>query len=209
MKRSEPFSPRSKKSFQRPVNHKEVHQRILIVCEGTKTEPQYFKQFRVPGLKIQVEGTGKNTVSLVEHALQYRKDHEEENYDQVWCVFDKDDFPVADFEKAIRLARKNKMCVAYSNQAFELWYILHFEYLNTSMDQKSYIKKLNDYLETEYKKNDDHMYHRLRCKSDIAIKNAERLMKEYHPSHPGSNDPSTTVYELVKVLLNDSKLSSN
>ena len=33
-------------------------------------------------------------------------------------------------------------------------------------------------------------------------------MKEYHPSHPGSNDPSTTVYELVKVLLNDSKLSS-
>jgi hypothetical protein len=160
-------------------------------------------------LKIQVEGTGKNTVSLVEHALQYRKDHEEENYDQVWCVFDKDDFPVADFEKAIRLARKNKMRVAYSNQAFELWYILHFEYLNTSMDRKSYIKKLSDYLETEYKKNDDRMYHRLRCKSDIAIKNAERLMKEYHPSHPGSNDPSTTVYELVKVLLNDSKLSSN
>jgi hypothetical protein len=77
------------------------------------------------------------------------------------------------------------------------------------MDRKSYIKKLSDYLETEYKKNDDRMYHRLRCKSDIAIKNAERLMKEYHPSHPGSNDPSTTVYELVKVLLNDSKLSSN
>lgn len=207
MKNNNQFSKRSKNSFQRTIDRKEIHQKILILCEGTKTEPQYFKQFKVPRLKVK--GTRKNTVSLVEYAIKYRKDHEEENYDQVWCVFDKDDFPVADFEKAIRLARKNKMRVAYSNQAFELWYILHFEYLNTSMDRKSYIKKLNDYLETEYKKNDDRMYHRLRCKSDIAIKNAERLMKEYHPSHPGSNDPSTTVYELVKVLLNDSKLSSN
>ena len=139
MKRSETFSPRSKNLFKGRLNHKEVHQRILIICEGTKTEPQYFKQFRF-GIENSGRRDRENTVSLVEHALQYRKDHEEENYDQVWCVFDKDDFPVADFEKAIRLARKNKMCVAYSNQAFELWYILHFEYSNTSMDRKSYIK---------------------------------------------------------------------
>jgi len=58
-----------------------------------------------------------NTLSLVNKALELRKEGE---YDQVWCVFDKEDFPIDQFENIIHRANENGMQVAYSNQAFEL-----------------------------------------------------------------------------------------
>ena len=42
------------------------HQSFLIVCEGEKTEPNYFKAFRVKSAQVVVEGTGCNTISLVD-----------------------------------------------------------------------------------------------------------------------------------------------
>ena len=51
----------------------------------------------------------------------------EKHYDQIWCVFDKDDFSDNDFNYAIHLANKLNFYTAYSNQAFEYWLILHFD----------------------------------------------------------------------------------
>lgn len=48
------------------------------------------------------------------------------HYEQVWCVFDKDDFPARDFNSAVAMAAANNIKVGYSNQAFEYWLILHF-----------------------------------------------------------------------------------
>ena len=191
------FIPRKRAYMERQHDQVEVRQRFLIVCEGKKTEPQYFERFRVPGLVVKVEGVGMNTLRLVDEAMRIRNDDE---YDQVWCVFDKDDFPIENFENAIQQAIDNDMHVAYSNQAFELWYVLHFEYLNSAIDRKTYMKKLNDYLGFEYKKNDPNIYQVLHCKIDTAIRNSERLIQEYHPSRPGTDDPSTTVYQLVISL---------
>ena len=203
MPRNNPqFIPRKRSYTDRVADAVEVRQRFLIVCEGKKTEPQYFKQFRATGLVVEVDGVGKNTLGLVEEAKKRRMDDE---YDQVWCVFDKDDFPIENFEKAIQKAHENNIHVAYSNQAFELWYVLHFEYLNSAIDRKAYMKKLNNYLGFEYKKNNPDTYQILLCKIDVAIKNAERLMQEYHPSHPGKDDPSTNVYQLVIALREQAK----
>jgi hypothetical protein len=203
MKANRPqFAKRQRSYMERPVDATEIRQRFLIVCEGAKTEPLYFEQFRVPGLVVDVEGTGMNTLRLVEEAMRLRT---EDDYDQVWCVFDKDEFPIDHFENAIQRAGNNGIRVAYCNQAFELWYLLHFEYLQTAIDRKSYMKKLDEYLGFEYKKNDPRIYHVLRCKIDIAIRNAKHLMKEYRFSHPGKDDPSTTVHKLVIALLEQSK----
>lgn len=188
--------------MERQHDQFEVRQRILIVCEGKKTEPQYFERFRVPGLVVKIEGIGMNTLKLVDQAIKIRG---EDEYDQVWCVFDKDDFPIKNFENAIQRALDNDMHVAYSNQAFELWYVLHFEYLNSAIDRKIYMKKLSDHLGYEYKKNDPNIYQVLYCKIDTAIRNSERLIQEYHPSHPGIDDPSTTVYQLVNTLREQAK----
>ena len=196
------FAARSRNYMQRTVDAVETRQRFLIVCEGSKTEPNYFKQFRVPTLIIQVEGTGMNTLSLVNEALRLREAGE---YDQVWCVFDKDDFPIDQFENAIQRATDNGMRVAYSNQSFELWYVLHFEYLHAAMDRKAYMRKLNGHLGSEYKKNDPNMYRNLNRKKDDAIRNAQRLLKEYQPCHPGIDDPCTTVHELVIALQEQAK----
>jgi hypothetical protein len=96
---------------------------ILIVCEGSKTEPNYFRSFpenpRVYD-EIDIQGTGYNTVSLVQKAIQLkdeaRKNHKP--YQEVRCVFDRDSFPWESFNEAIALAKREKIRCAYSIEAF-------------------------------------------------------------------------------------------
>lgn len=183
----------------RKVNTREVRQRFLIVCEGEKTEPNYFRSFRVPKdvFEIDVRGFGENPSRLVKIAKQLS---EQEDYDQVWCVFDRDDFPKEDFNNAIKNARDKGIQVAYSNEAFELWYLLHFEFLSTGIPRKDYIKKLKSLLGHKYQKNSDTIYEELFEKQSTAIKNATTLLKQYNPHNPVDDNPSTTVHLLVQEL---------
>ena len=130
-------------------------------------------------------------------AIQLRQ---EESYDQVWCVFDKDDCPADDFNGAIQKAKNNHVRMAYSNQAFELWYLLHFHYYNTAVSRQDYANKLSALLGKAYKKNDPDMHQLLASRQQAALQNATRLMAEYADLNPSTNDPSTTVHELVKAL---------
>ncbi|MEI7990503.1 MAG: RloB family protein [Chloroflexota bacterium] len=196
------FQSRKRSHKERGVDVTAIRQRFLIVCEGTKTEVNYFRRFHAPGLVIQVEGTGMNTLNVVDEALRLSQ---EEEYDQVWCVFDKDDFALDRFENAIHRAGQKGFYVAYSNQSFELWFVLHFEYLNTAINRSGYMKKLDNHLRFKYDKKNTEMYQILKCKIETAIQNAERLLKNYDKAHSGQNDPSTTVHELVKILLEQGK----
>jgi len=195
---------RKEKSFRgyssRKVNTKEVKQRFLIVCEGAKTEPNYFKNFRVPKTVIDVKGVGENPSRLVQSAIDLNAEADEE-YDQVWCVFDRDDWPPQDFNSAIYKAESHNLKVAYSNEAFELWYVLHFEFLNTGIPRDDYIKKMTKLLGKKYQKNSDTIYDDLRNRQVNAIRNAEKLLASYNPLNPGQDNPSTTVHLLVKELI--------
>jgi hypothetical protein len=188
--------------MQRPVNKQPVRQTFLIVCEGAKTEPNYFQSFRAPRVVIQVEGLGMNTVSLVQEAIKLR---EQDDYDQTWCVFDKDDFPDQNFNEAIALCKKNKIDVAYSNQSFELWYLLHFDYMHAAITRPDYMKILDERLGHKYEKNSTTIYNELQDRQTVAIKYAQNLLDEYRPSRPARDDPSTTVHLLVEQLVNYSK----
>lgn len=83
---------------------------ILIVCEGEKTEPNYFRAFSrlISSVKVKVEGCGMNTLSLVKKTWEISQKARKngENYDQVWCVFDKDNNPLDHFKAACKLAEK-------------------------------------------------------------------------------------------------------
>lgn len=176
---------------------------ILIVCEGTKTEPNYFNGFRLPN--VDTIGIGGDPVTVVQRAIQISKDaRKKENkiYDQVWCVFDRDSFPIQRFKEAFLHADHNNIHVAYSNEAFELWYILHFEYLNTGITRQTYISKLTTHLGRKYNKNDPKIYEDLLLlgNQSLASRYAQKLLDAYPGEHPEAIKPSTTVHNLVKVL---------
>ena len=92
------------------------------------------------------------------------------------------------------------LCVSPTNEAFELWYLLHFEFLNTGISRKNYIDKLNILLNKKYKKNSDTIYEEIEHLQSTAIKRAKNLLNQYEPSNPECDNPSTTVYRLVEEL---------
>jgi len=183
--------------LKRRKDFRSTRVRFLIVCEGAKTEPKYFKRFRVPRDVIDVIGVGANTVSLVEKAIELKSKN---SYEQVWCVFDRDSFPVQNFNNALALAGRNKIKVAYSNEALELWYILHFNYHDGATSRDQYKQILSQRLGFEYEKNDPHMYDFLFSKQGDAIRNATNLLNSYVNHTPASDNPSTTVHILVQEL---------
>lgn len=180
---------------------------FLIVCEGEKTEPNYFKSFPVDTnvIKLDIKGEGKNTKSLVEKAIELKNDSEFDETDRFWCVFDRDNNPknpndAQNLNAAINIAQNNGIKVAYSNDAFELWYLLHFHYYNAAISRKDYQNMLTKLLGHKYEKNSDTIYEELKDKQQDAIKHAKRLLQEYDRPNPETDNPSTTVHLLVEEL---------
>ena len=79
---------------------------ILIVCEGERTEPDYFKGFaeacRNPRIQVRIAPEHGVPLTLVTNAKGYKNGAEaaakkegDQNlaYDSVWCVFDVDEHP--------------------------------------------------------------------------------------------------------------------
>jgi hypothetical protein len=179
--------------------------KILVVCEGEKTEPNYFRKFEAnPEVfdGIDVQGTGHNTVSLIKKAIEIRDEaiRRKEPYIETWCVFDRDDFPVESFINAIRLAEQNKIKCAYSIEAFEIWYMLHFNFYDTAFSRHQYGEKLSELLEKPYLKNDREIYQMLNKRQGKAIKNAKNLYNRQCLLPLKDQNPVTTVFRLVERL---------
>ena len=137
---------------------------------------------------------------MVEKAIELRAQEEKGHYDQVWWVFDRDNFSPSDFRQAIDDAEAKKIKVAYSNEAFELWYLLHFQFLNTTISRKDYGVKLGKLMNKPYQKNSQSIYSELWSKQDQGIRHAEKLLAQYPQPNPAEDNPSTTVHLLVKEL---------
>lgn len=187
------------RNLKRRKNFRPVRKSFLIVCEGEKTEPNYFTSFRVPKRIFDVYGIGANTESLVRQTIAIR-DNQGTAYDEVWCVFDRDSFPLENFNNALVLAENNDIEVAYSNEAFEIWYLLHFHYHDSATGRDRYKAMLTERLGFRYKKNDPAIYDHLEPMQDAAIKNAKKLEKSYPRLRPGYDNPCTRVYKLVEKL---------
>ena len=182
----------------RKVDTRNLKSTFLIVCEGKKTEPNYFKGFRaiVKTHDIEIQGIGANTLSVVQSALERINRY---SYDEVWCVFDRDSFSPERFNQALELAKQMGINVAYSNEAFEIWYLLHFQYYDTGLRRNQYKNKLSKQMNRQYFKNDPTMFVVLEDKMHIAIRNAKRLRQSYGIAHdPAKDNPCTTVFELVE-----------
>jgi hypothetical protein len=176
--------------------------RILIVCEDEKSSRYYFESFPDrQRAEVVAVGTGLNTDRLVEEAIDRvsRESRKGTPYGDVWCVFDRDSFPESNYARAFDLARTHRFHVAWSNEAFELWYLLHFNYIDTGIPRRQYAEKLARHF--SYDKADRGIYHRLKNLQPEAIKNARKLERHWSfAPRPEVNNPSTRVHHLVEFL---------
>lgn len=185
-------------------------QRHLIVCEDSKSSVDYLRSFEVPEdfAEVVVEGGAGNTCGVVEKALELRKEaiDSKQPYSRIWCVFDRDSFPAKDFNRAFDLARgsdKSDVEIIWSNECFELWYLLHFELRTTGIGREDLKRRISEptRLGKKYEKSDTSVFERLKDKTDTAIKNSRKLLAEYGAElKPEQDNPSTNVHELVIVL---------
>lgn len=204
-----------KLSLTRRYNTRKPYNIIYIFTEGEKTEVNYFNDkkeeiaeiIRRQNIKIEVKGKGRNTESLVDYALSYIKENRLDSSYEYWLVFDRDSFDKT-FNSAILRAKKNGLHVAYSNVSFELWYLLHFSYLNTAIGNKEYNEKLNKAFKKLtgnktfiYDKSTKGVYNLIKGEETVAIKRAKKLAREHEREKSYlKKNPCTAVYLLVERL---------
>ena len=134
--------------------------------------------------------------------LRYNNEaiQKKEPYIETWCVFDKDDFSIESFEKAIKMAEKNQIKCAYSIESFEIWYMLHFNFYDTAFSRLQYEEKLSELIKKTYLKNDPGMYSFLIKRQSRAILNARKLYDKQCLLPLKDRNPITTVFQLVERL---------
>lgn len=193
------------------IDSKNERRYFLIVSEGTRTEPIYFEYWadllpRNLLRTIDVKGVGDNTVNVVKKAIELR-DRRKANtklpdYDEVWAVYDKDDFPAEHYHSAIALATKEGIESGHSNQSFELWYVLHFQFLQNALHRSDYIKILTKQFGFKYTKNSKRVVAHLMKNGNLdqAIKWAKELEEMHDEVAESSSCPSTRIYELISRL---------
>lgn len=180
---------------------------FVIVCEGEKTERIYFNRYKTRYSNLRIETPNSkytDPVNLTKFAIEQIKKEglDLKNGDSVWCVFDCDENKNEDISKACRIAGKDvKVC--FSNPNFELWFLLHFEFLISKLTRSEVIDKLKKHIHT-YEKNKD-FYDDLLDKRPEAIKNVKKLFEMYERKGVGlycvESNPSTQVNILVEEIL--------
>lgn len=201
-RRSGAFERRSRNEPERP--------RFLIVCEGAKTEPNYFEEariaYRIGTAEVEICGKecGSAPMSVVEFA-ERRYQERKGCYERVFCVFDRDSHESFDAALArVRARRAEGFEAIYSIPCFEFWILLHFR-----ESRKPYVKEGNkspcaallDDLEADfagYKKGATGVFNHLSGRLDEARKRASRLLADSEST--GEVNPSTMAHQLVHAL---------
>jgi len=191
----------------------------LFVCEGAKTEPNYIKSLidyanaksQAPKVLYRIEGDGKNTTSLVKSVddllseIDGYKIKSKIPYGKVLVIFDKDSFGKDNFDNAIKMAESRGYIPIWSNECFELWFILHYEFFSANIGRKLYFEKLSKYLGIMNYENEKaiDVFSIIHSSARIAeaLRNAEKLDAECsHETSYANRVPCTQVFVLVREL---------
>lgn len=203
---------RDAESLRRKAAKRAPYEVVLIVCEGSKTEPNYFNglkdSLRLSNANIIIadKPTGYDPLSVVNYAIERHK--KDPIYDRVYCVFDRDKHTTYDAAlDKIRSTRLKKGAVLHaitSIPCFEIWLLLHYTFTSrpfSAAGDASNCALVETELKrhiTGYQKGSRNIFELLKDKLNDAITNATRLDAFHQTS--GTDNPSTKVHELVKYL---------
>ena len=205
--------------MQREVGTRSV-KRILVVTEGTETEPNYFeairKYYRFAKKKVRITSSFKGTApkQVIESALELffegntAQGIEPLFYDEIYVVFDRDEHLcyLQALDNAISLNKKHlnkddkevSFTAISTNPCFEYWFLLHFENCSALYHRDKVDKMLKKYI-PKYNKADENIFEITRGNLGKAIEQAECINLK---SSPTSKDtPFTNVPELIKALI--------
>lgn len=190
----------------------------LFVCEGEKTEPNYLNSLiefanrisaQLP-IKADIKGVGRNTENLVrcvddfyEYAEKFNSLKKGVPYAKTFVLFDKDSFKANQFNNAINMAKMKGYIPIWSNECFELWFLLHFCYYTSDNGREAYFRKLTDLLGDKYNKADNifgiiHSSERIKRAFEYAKKLDSLFDKKTCPPH--KRVPCTQMYILIEAI---------
>jgi hypothetical protein len=201
------------KSLQRKGPRREAYEKILIVCEGEKTEPNYFEDARdyycLHSVNVEVRGDcSSDPMSIVNFAKQRFREEKDagDPFDKIYCVFDKDGH--ATYARALDALAfatpKDTYFTINSVPCFEYWLLLHFIYsarpytaLPGNSSGNQVLTELKNYI-PGYEKGLRTIFSGLIGQLDQAKIHAEQALRESERND--TDNPSTRVHELVRVL---------
>lgn len=142
--------------------------RVLIVSEGSKTEPLYLReicaayQLHSANVEVQPGQLGTAPIQVVRYAKQLfeqgdlNKGIRPKSFDQVYAVFDRDDhdsyFNALDAAKSLdgKLRNDDKQPIRFnaiaSVPSFELWLLLHYEDIQAPIHRDRVMERLKRHI---------------------------------------------------------------
>lgn len=193
--------------------------RILIVTEGSKTEPLYLEEIRAAhqlhsaNVEVQPGQLGTAPIQVVRYAQQLfeqgdlYKGIRPKSFDQVYAVFDRDDhesyFNALNLAKSLdgKLRNDDKQPVTFKAMAsipsFELWLLLHYEDIQAPIHRDQVMARLKQHM-PDYEKGEAGAFATTCELTTTAIQRAQALAEKFNAySDP---EPFTALYELVTLL---------
>ena len=185
--------------------------KILIAAEGkNKTEKIYFSNFEDGKKSYNITYARGNNTDPLKLVKMLIKEIDELKLDLLdddvaYCIFDTDIDPNKNkiIDDAILLAKKNNIRIITSSPCIEMWFLLHYDYTTSNMDNEEVIKRLKEYY-PKYEKNIN-IYPDIIEKIDIAIERAKKLEKYQIDNNRRIGtveaNPNTEVYKIVEYLM--------
>lgn len=211
---------RQRRQLERKLNRRPSYDRILIVSEGSRTEPDYFEEIRAAyrlhtaNVEIQPSEAGTSPIQVVGYARKLfetgdsNRHIQRRAFERVYAVFDRDDH--GSYFEALKLAESlngklrndNKQPVVFEAVAsvpcFELWLLLHYEDIQAPIRRDETMRRLRGHIPA-YKKGIGRAFAITRDRLDIAIERARTLAAKHDAYDAGQ--PYTGMAELVSRLI--------
>ena len=219
-KDNQPKHRQATRDLKRRAAVRQTYERLLIVCEGEKTEPQYLREIqqecRLTTAHVQVlhSSLGTEPAQVLDCAVQlFQKGDrdrrvEAKAFDRVVVVFDRDEHRT--YHEALAKAAgwrgklKNDdglfvpLNVVASVPCFELWLLLHFEDVLAPLHRHDALARLKTHL-PDYEKGAGKHWANTRAMRQAAHDRAQRLA-EATTAHDGT-EPYTAMHRLVLRLV--------
>ena len=210
---------RQQKQLERKLGRRASYDRILIVSEGSKTEPNYFSEIRAAyrlhtaNVEVQPSELGTAPIQVVQYARELfengdrHKNIQRRAFEQVYAVFDRDDHD--SYFSALRLAESldgklrnsNKQSVVFkavaSVPSFELWLLLHYEDILAPLHRDVVMRRLKKHI-PGYEKGAGSAFATTRERLPLATQRAQALAARFNAD--SDPEPYTAIGDLVTRL---------